>query len=270
MKIRILFVTMALGFGLALALLWAIGDQKTSAVAAPLAPELGGDWDGLSVGMPVVISSTGQYRMWYQGRGLSFIDWGNALGYAELTDGETYQKYAGNPVLEPGEFGEWDSAYRGQIALIEDGGIYKMWFSGAGTSGPWQTGYATSSDGLDWEIYSGNPVLEVGAPGSWDEQEANGPTVLKDGAVYKMWYHGCNLDYSECSIGYATSNDGVNWTKHTGNPVLEATPGAWDESGLILSARHKERRYLRNLVPKRWQDWLRHLPGRDCLDQIRC
>jgi hypothetical protein len=47
-----------------------------------------------------------------------------------------------------------------------------------------------------------------------------------------MWYHGCNLDYSKCSIGYATSDDGVNWTKHANNPVLEATPGEWDESGL--------------------------------------
>jgi hypothetical protein len=232
MKLRIVFVTLVLGFGLALVLLWTLGDQKSSAVAAPLAPESEGDWDGLSVGTPVVISSTGQYRMWYQGMGLSFVGWGFALGYAESPDGETWQKYAGNPVLEPGESGEWDSAYRGQIALIEDGDLYKMWFSGAGTSGPWQTGYATSTDGLDWEIYSSNPVLEVGAPGSWDEQEANGPTVLKDGAVYKIWYHGCNLDYSECSIGYATSGDGINWTKYAGNPVLEATPGEWDESGL--------------------------------------
>ena len=154
--------------------------------------------------------------MWYQGMGLSFVGWGFALGYAESPDGETWQKYAGNPVLEPGESGEWDSAYRGQVALIEDGGLYKMWFSGAGTSGPWQTGYATSTDGLDWEIYSGNPVLEVGAPGSWDEQEANGPTVLKDGAVYKMWYHGCNLDYSECSIGYAT------WATGSTGPSMPA------------------------------------------------
>ena len=234
MKKRVLFLTLALGFGLTLALLWVLGDQKSPVVAAPLAPESGGDWDGLYVAVPVVISSTGKYEMWYQGRGLSFVRRGWAVGYAESSDGETWQKYAGNPVLEPGESGDWDSSFRGQIALIEDGGIYKMWFSGAGTSGPWQTGYATSTDGLDWDIYSGNPVLEVGAPGSWDEQEANGPNVIKDSAVYKMWYHGCNADYSECSIGYATSSDGVNWTKYTGNPVLEATPGGWDESGLFL------------------------------------
>jgi len=232
MKKGILFVTLALGFSLALTLLWALGDQNSSTVAAPLAPESMGDWDGLSVGAPTVISSTGKYRMWYQGRGLSFFGYGSSLGYAESPDGVTWEKYAGNPVLEPGESGEWDSAYRGQVAVLEEGGTYKMWYSGGTFSPPWQVGYATSTDGLEWEIYSHNPVMEAGAPGSWDEWEADGPTVLKDGAVYKMWYYGCTADYSECSIGYATSSDGVNWTKHAGNPVLEATPGGWDESGL--------------------------------------
>jgi hypothetical protein len=47
-----------------------------------------------------------------------------------------------------------------------------------------------------------------------------------------MWYHGCNADYSVCSIGHATSPDGIHWTKDAGNPVLEATSGAWDEGGL--------------------------------------
>ena len=38
-------------------------------------------------------------------------------------------------------------------------------------------------------------------------------TVIKDGAIYKMWYYGCNTDYTICSIGYATSPDGLAWTQ---------------------------------------------------------
>ena len=232
MKKRALFATLALGFGLTLALLLVWGDQKSSAVAAPLAPESGADWDGLRVNIPTVIAGPGKYQMWYQGRGLSFNGYGSSLGYAESTDGLSWDKYAGNPVLEPGETGEWDSAYRGQVSLIKDGGLYKMWYSGGPPSGPWQTGYATSSDGLEWDIYAGNPVLPAGSPGSWDETESDGPTVIKEGAVYKMWYHGCNADCTVSGIGYATSPDGVNWTKYASNPVLQATPGQWDESGL--------------------------------------
>jgi hypothetical protein len=233
MKDKTLFITLALGLSLALALLWAVGSESAPATAAPLAPQSAGDWDGLSAGTPTVILDTGTYRMWYHGKGLTFYGWGFSLGYAESPDGLTWEKYAGNPVLEPGEPGEWDSAYRGQVALLKDDGLYKMWYSGAAPGGSWQTGYATSVDGLAWDIYAGNPVLTPGAPGSWDEQEADGPTVIKDDDdTFKMWYHGCNADWTDCSIGYATSTDGVHWTKHTENPVLQGTAGQWDESGV--------------------------------------
>jgi len=179
----------------------------------------------------MVIKDNGEYKMWFQGRGLSFYNQ-YGLGYATSPDGVSWEKYADNPVMTPGEPGEWDSQYRGQIALIKDGSIFKMWFSGGPQDGPWQTGYATSLDGINWEIYAENPVLESGGAGSWDEMESDGPTVIKDGSVYKMWYHGCNADYSVCSIGYATSNDGISWTKYADNPVIESTAGTWDESGL--------------------------------------
>ncbi len=231
MRDRSLFLTLGLGLAVAIALVWAAGSAGLAA-AAPQAPTAGSDWDGLGVSVPTVISTTGKYRMWYQGRGLTFYGYGSKLGYATSQDGTTWQKYVNNPVLGPGDPGEWDEAYRGQVTVLKDSGMYKMWYSGGGFSAPWQTGYATSVDGLDWEIYAGNPVLAAGPPGSWDETEADGPTVLKDGTGYKMWYYGCNADYTVCSIGHATSPDGIAWTKYAGNPVLESTPGEWDESGL--------------------------------------
>jgi predicted GH43/DUF377 family glycosyl hydrolase len=231
MKDRTLLMTLGLGLGLILGLFWILGGENVPVAAAPLAPE-SGDWDAMRLSAPMVVSDTGGYHLWYNGRRLSFAGWGYAVGYAASTDGLSWGKYEDNPVLGPGEPGEWDGAYRGQVAVLKDDGLYKMWYSAASYTHPWQTGYATSSDGLEWDIYAGNPVLEAGAPGSWDETESDGPSVIKDGATYKMWYHGCNADYTVCSIGYATSPDGVHWTKYAGNPVLEATPGQWDESGL--------------------------------------
>ena len=228
---KALLTTLVLAMSLMLALLWAVGSAGLPAAAA--APGSGAGWDGLGVGLPMVISDAGTYRMWYQGSALTFYGYGSTLGYAESADGLAWEKYGGNPVLEPGETGEWDNAYRGQVALLKDGDLYKMWYSGGGFSGPWHTGYATSSDGLEWSVYAGNPVLQAGAPGSWDEQECDASTVLKDGATYKMWYFGCDEGYTVWSIGYATSPDGVNWTKHPANPVLEGTAGQWDESGPV-------------------------------------
>ena len=224
--------TAALGLSLTLALLWVLGSRQPLTVAAPGAPASGAGWDGLGVYAPAVILDGGVVRMWYDGRALSFYGWGFSMGYAESPDGKTWTKHPSNPVLEPGESGHWDSAYRGQAAVIKDGSTYKMWYSGGPSSGSWQVGYATSNNGLDWSVHAGNPVLHAGGPGSWDEMECDGPTVIKDGATYKMWYFGCDADYLVCSIGYATSPDGVNWTKHPGNPVLQATAGSWDKSGL--------------------------------------
>ena len=48
-----------------------------------------------------------------------------------------------------------------------------------------------------------------------------------------MWYSGAPLqdvdrDYQ---MGHATSQDGINWTKDTNNPVLTLGPsGSWDDA----------------------------------------
>ncbi len=64
-----------------------------------------------------------------------------------------------------------------------------------------------------------NPVLGVGQEGSWDDAAVNYPSVIVDGSNYKMWYGG--YDGTNFRIGYATSPDGINWTKADDvNPVL--------------------------------------------------
>jgi hypothetical protein len=43
-----------------------------------------------------------------------------------------------------------------------------------------------------------------------------------------MWYSGSGINY-RFRIGYATSSNGINWTKDTLNPVLDyGPPGSWD------------------------------------------
>lgn len=42
-----------------------------------------------------------------------------------------------------------------------------------------------------------------------------------------MWYSGCTgfAPYFTCALGYATSPDGVAWSRYLGNPVVNATAG---------------------------------------------
>ena len=130
-----------------------------------------------------------------------------ALSFAQTK----WTKYAGNPVLTGGD----------DETVIKDGDIYKMWYQ----KDEDYIGYATSIDGINWTVYSGNPVLVPGTPGSWDELEVDGPSVIKENGQYKMWYNAEHGDEDASSIGYATSIDGINWTKYEGNPLFEAGGG---------------------------------------------
>jgi predicted GH43/DUF377 family glycosyl hydrolase len=118
-----------------------------------------------------------------------------------------------------------------------------MWYVGtqSGFSNNWRIGYATSSDGIDWTRQNdGNPVLNLGAPGEWDDAYVGHVSVIRDGSLLKMWYRGSRFPGGlDGSIGLATSTDGISWTKYDdplttdppyaeSDPVLVPTPGTWD------------------------------------------
>ncbi|MFH0815438.1 MAG: M20/M25/M40 family metallo-hydrolase [Methanobacteriota archaeon] len=76
----------------------------------------------------------------------------------------------------------------------------------------------------------GSLAIDLGPAGSDDDYYVTSPSVMLDGALYKMWYGGCDNYPKPTSIGvyrifYATSTDGTNWTKH--GVVL--SPGASGE-----------------------------------------
>ncbi len=80
-------------------------------------------------------------------------------------------------------------------------------------------GVGISHAQTNWTKYPGNPVLDLGANGTWDDFLVINPMVILDGVDYKMWYAG--NDGTNWRIGYATSSDGITWTKHASNPVLD-------------------------------------------------
>jgi len=135
----------------------------------------------------------------------------NSPGY--ITGGWVRQTSA--PTLPLGSAGEFDSVRMQHPEVIYDGNEYKMWYTGHDGSKN-RIGYATSTDGINWTKHG--MVLDVG-PNAWESKGAYSPSVLYDSNAgkYKMWYTG--YDGSKNRIGYATSTDGINWTKH-GNYVL--------------------------------------------------
>jgi hypothetical protein len=149
-----------------------------------------------------------------------------------------WTKYAGNPVLEVGAPGEWDAGVVDHSEVIFDGLTYHMWYGGGLVFHQSDIGYATSTDGVHWDKWPGNPVVVRGAPGDWDGGHIQPGAVLWDGATFHMWYGGCvSGDLGPCATGYATSPDGVTWTKDPGNPVLTVgNAGSWDSLVALITA----------------------------------
>ena len=167
--------------------------------------------------------------------------------------GSRWFKYDGNPLLDVGSSGSWDSLYVSRPWAVRDGNIYKMWYVGTDGAIAPRIGYATSPDGLKWTKYQ-NPVLSRGGAGDWDEYSLDGVAMVivkeiakkgeKEEEVirYRMWYTG--IDSSMVPrIGYAESKDGTAWTKagmsqggisltDITNPVLNVgRSGEFDDEG---------------------------------------
>lgn len=77
-----------------------------------------------------------------------------------------------------------------------------------------------------WDDYKGNPVIDVGASGEWDDWRILGPApcVMPDGSV-QMFYKGRPYgDKSNKLCGLAVSRDWYRFEKQSDGPVFEGNP----------------------------------------------
>lgn len=197
--------------------------------------------DRAIVADPVIFfdSSMRRYRIWFghvaaHPRGVP----GARIGYGDSTDGFRWENFRWE-IVPLGRRDAWDERHVETPHVIFDeqerdpAKRYKMWYSGLSWKTVYQIGYATSPDGLRWQKLpreqspSGQEGLVVALqPG---EIAVSDPTVLRRERTYHMWFSmmtdrgGGRLDGG---IGYATSKDGVRWTRHPNNPVVSGS--GWD------------------------------------------
>ena len=188
-----------------------------------------------------VVFDEGEYKMWYTGGGAVYPDTvlHSNIGYATSPDGKHWTKHNNNPVLDVDK-NAWDSLGVETVTVIIDESPsaqhrFHMWYAGQTYNAfRYEIGYAYSDDGLAWTKHPG-PVLRVGDPDAWDNCFLEGPSVIFEDGQYKMWYaaYDCNVNGQttdgKVNIGYALSDDGINWEKFSGNPVLTTTTNAWDD-----------------------------------------
>jgi predicted GH43/DUF377 family glycosyl hydrolase len=171
-------------------------------------------WDSQGISAACIIRDGEVYRLWYSATGPD----GSGIGAAESADGLSWAKSPQNPLLVTGPEA-YDSNFIFAPTALRDGNVYKMWYTGSDESSIWSICLATSEDGITWDKFPANPVL---GPSEWYDGERTGdPWVIYDEGIYKMWYTCQNRPEIMYAIAYATSPDGVSWTKHP-EPVLVA------------------------------------------------
>lgn len=76
------------------------------------------------------------------------------------------------------------------------------------------------------------PVFTGAGPGHWDARIRERGWILREGDLYRMWYTGFERDSSPLlKLGYATSHDGIHWTRHDQNPIYDQH---WVEDMMVV------------------------------------
>lgn len=194
-------------------------------------PVLGGEY-GTIFDICVLRERDG-FRMW--------VSWRPKKSVALTESGDGIHWSVPEIVLPPAmETGWEDDINRPVVVHRED--TYHMWYTGQ-ANGKSKIGYATSAEGRKWTRLSRNPVLESTEP--WEGVALMCPHVIWDqqGQTWRMWYSG-GEQYEPNAIGYATSPDGIHWTKYSKNPVITPAPRTeWE----------KERITAAQII--RWKGW---------------
>ena len=157
----------------------------------------------------------------------------------------TYRRVAGagrgGAAVFPDSGSRWCSQAIGSPTVVFDGKTYRMWFVGMSRASdpriPYgfheRIGLATSTDGVRWVIGNkGEPVLDYGPDGAFDDCGIAHPFVLRVNGQFMMWYGGIDgragKDIGDGpahvrveQVGLAVSRDGIKWIRaNGGRPVM--------------------------------------------------
>ena len=70
-----------------------------------------------------------------------------------------------------------------------------------------------------FKAYKDNPVFIAQGDGHWDARIRERGWILREDDGYHMWFTGYDGKRGLRMLGYATSPDGLEWTRYAGNPL---------------------------------------------------
>ena len=213
---------------------WSSLSPATADIGLAISTDGGKSWQRTNNGEHVISHGGGGWKDWYlsspdviwNGTGFQMWAWGGSTGgydystgYFESIDGMNWTEYAGNPILEGSEswetYNTYKYAYRPCVIYNAFGrNEYNMWYNGYDYVAC-RIGYANGSTPTSFTKYSGNPVIDKGSAGSYDDEDVCEHSVFKIGSKVFIVYCAASAAGSDTHGNYAwaTTTDGTTCTK---------------------------------------------------------
>jgi hypothetical protein len=170
------------------------------------------------------------------------VPFNNQIGAAYF-QGDALVKHTNNPILgkcekEPYSFGcPW---------VLKVNEMYYMWYDTNlfwNMENPMQYKFeirsAISKDGIKWD-----KTFQTGMSLEANERAIGRPCVIYEDEIFKMWY---SLDTNgKYSIGYAESDNGINWVRKDNEVGIHRSKEGWDSEEIEYPCvfNHKDNKYM--------------------------
>jgi uncharacterized repeat protein (TIGR01451 family) len=181
--------------------------------------------------------ATMYYRLWFWHLGQDLYSVA-AIHYAESPNGKAWYNVQplqnGTVPIVTGIWPDWNRGSYGPCDVLYNPGAsnsgtdwtFWMYYDGT-TGGDEAIGLGFSADGITWTGYDAGGDGQADAvmngtyvAGDWDYNYVSRATIWREGpGDYRMWYS-AGIDTMNHGLGYATSADGLNWTRDPQNPIF--------------------------------------------------
>ncbi len=110
--------------------------------------------------------------------------------------------------------------------------ISALFFIAVGCQSPKKETAKFPPEMVNFKPYENNPIFSGTQSETWDSKIRERGYILHEDGIFKMWYSGYVGGSNDPKyLGYATSGDGINWSRYSDNPIFDSK---WTEDMFVI------------------------------------